>query len=203
MEVSDYLKADSQKNIIYYLLPGVIAFWPYSIIFFRYFRIHLGDKLSDYLIYSALIFFVLSMGLGTLIEDIGGRVEMWLDDFFQKTRLSNSEDFDGIWNEYLIIKIPRTKEPPIMRYYRTILLRLKFELHTIISIILMLVGHSLLNFLYPGKIDWVRTLIYLATCVIIIGYLLYEAYKGVDRLHDLRTRMLNDFNENKEYYMKT
>jgi hypothetical protein len=67
----------------------------------------------------------------------------------------------------------------------------------------MLVGHSLLNFLYPGKIDWVRTLIYLATCVIIIGYLLYEAYKGVDRLHDLRTRMLNDFNENKEYYMKT
>lgn len=202
MEISDYLKADSQKNVIYYLLPGAISFWPYAIIIFRYFNVHFDGKMGEYSIYIALIFFVLSMGLGTLIEDLGARVEMWLDALFQRINFIDSTDFDNTWNGYLTIKIPREKEPAIMRYYRTILLRLKFELHTVISIILMLVGHGLVFYLYPGKVDWPRTSIYILTCIIVFLYLLFEAYKGVDGLHALRTRMLRDFNENREYYMR-
>jgi len=200
MDISDYFKAESQKNIIYYLLPGAIAFWPFSIIIYKYFDFHLASKLTDYLIYVSIGFFILAMGFGTLVEDLGCRFEIWLDGACQYFKKIPQATFYDIWYKYLLMKLPKPKETVIMRYYRSILLRLKFELHTSISIMVMLLGHLLLIKFYPIQIDWPRTCTYVGICFALVTYLLYESYCGVDTLHDLRVRMTEDYETNKNYY---
>jgi hypothetical protein len=200
MDIADYFKAESQKNVIYYLLPGVIAFWPYSILIYRYFDFHLDSKLNDYFIYVSIVFFILSMGFGTLVEDLGARIELWLDKAFQSLNNISEVTFYEVWNKYLILKIPKIKEPAIMRYYRSLLLRLKFELHTSISIGIMLIGHFLLRLFYPLKIDWPRSLTYVGICLLVLIYLLFESYSGVAALHELRVKMNEDFENNKDFY---
>ena len=200
MDISDYFKAESQKNIIYYLLPGVIAFWPYSILMYRYFDFHLNSKLGDYFIYVSIVFFILSMGFGTLVEDLGARIELWLDRAFQVLNGISETSFDVVWNKYLTVKIPKAKEPAIMRYYISLLLRLKFELHTSISIGIMLVGHLLLRLFYPLKIDWPRTGTYIGICILVLIYLLFESYSGVSALHNLRVKINDDYEINKAFF---
>ncbi len=200
MDISDYFKAESQKNIIYYLLPGVIAFWPYSIIIYRYFDFNINSKLDNNLIYVSIVFFILSMGFGTLVEDIGARIELWLEEIYQHFEKITDEAYYEVWYKYLLLKIPKSKETAIMRYYRSLLLRLKFELHTSISICIMLLGHLVLRMFYPIKIDWSRTCTYVGICILVFLYLIYESYDGVIALHELREKMNKDYDENVEFY---
>jgi hypothetical protein len=201
MEFPTYLKAESQKNVLYYILPGLIMFWPYAIIIFRYFDFQLNHQLNDYLVFVSIIFFIFALGIGTLIEDIGARLEQNLDNKFCKEEKISKNIFDDIWYRYLNIKILKVKEPILLRYYRTLLLRLKFELHTSVSIVLMLVGNILLRLLYPIKVNCLLTGIYLVFCFAVLYYLYREAYDGVKQLHYYREQLLEDYELHKEYYM--
>jgi hypothetical protein len=102
--------------------------------------------------------------------------------------------------QYDYVKIPKLKEAAMMRYYRSILLRMKFELHTSISIIIMLIGHLILRLFYTVKIDWARTGTYVGICLAVLVYLLFESYTAVNTLHELRTRMNEDYELNRTFY---
>lgn len=203
MEISDYIKAESQKNVIYYLLPGLISFWPFAMIMYKYADMGAGFKLSDYLVYISVAFAILSMGFGTLVEDLACRMEMWLEKVVQHYQQIEPEHFEKMWNNYLLLKIKKNNEVTLNRYYRAMLLRLRFELHTLIAVCIMLFGHLMLTLLYPGNIDCGRTLLYIVCFLVLCGYLFYEAYNGVSQLHKLREKMCEDVDCHSSFYTGT
>ncbi|HCW07593.1 MAG TPA: hypothetical protein DGG95_09555 [Cytophagales bacterium] len=114
--------------------------------------------------------------------------------------LSSSDvekNFYHIWDRYLLLSADG-KEPVIIRYYRAVLVRFKFELNVSASLMLMLFGHIVLvlrDYGFNGLISTfknVNTWIYLGGVYIIISILLIEAFKGIELLHGLRLKLTSE-----------
>lgn len=104
------------------------------------------------------------------------------------------------WTSYLLIDIPKDKEPVVLRYYRDVLVRLKFELNTSAALMAMLVGHLVLSIKLNGirqlfdRLDLLTTLLYVLLIIFIISILLMEAFKGIELLDDLRKKSIRASN---------
>jgi len=98
-----------------------------------------------------------------------------------------------IWNKYLTICDKKDEEPVLLRYYRYVLMRFKFELNISLSLIIMLFGQFLLRFCNDLPFDAKSTFIYSLGIIIIIIYLKIEAFFGAVLLHDLRIKLLSHF----------
>ncbi|SKC72232.1 hypothetical protein [Ohtaekwangia koreensis] len=107
-----------------------------------------------------------------------------------------SEEFYDRWARYLAICIS-TKEPVIVKYYRGILNRFRFELTIIAAICIMLLGHLAICITHEqtSNIDWGKTSLYLGILIVILTFLFIEAFKGIELLHDLRQELIDTCSE--------
>jgi hypothetical protein len=175
-------------------LPGRLAFWPFLLIILDQFEITYQIFKENSLLIIFIIF-IISLGIGFIIEDIASRLELNLLErrYIQNPKNKISKDFFYIvWDNYLTIEVEKDKEPILLRYYRSVLLRFKFELHICISLIIMLIGQLILR-LIDHNVDWLRSFIYTLSIIGIIIFLHFEARKGVDLLHNKRIELLKHF----------
>ncbi len=107
--------------------------------------------------------------------------------------------FYSRWKKYLELCYTKDSEPVVMRYYRSVLVRFKFELNASAALMAMLIGHLLLMIRMHGAnllhiINWPDTFLYIALIIFTISILLTEAFKGIELLDDLRLKAVRGNN---------
>jgi hypothetical protein len=167
------------------LIPGSIAVSTWSIELILIFE-PLKKLVEQNPVERAFVLFVAVIFVGMVIEDIGSRIESWLDKRAdRKTQGKHTEE----WYAYL--KTAFACEPIGRRYIRTLVTRLKFELGTAVAILVADVGLVVLwaeGFAPP----WL-SLTLLVLSLVIAAYLgLCEAPSSHRLLAKARTAMLSD-----------
>ena len=105
----------------------------------------------------------------------------------------SKKTFDGQFELYLFNK--KEEEFIITHYYRSMLVRMRFELHTCASLMIIWIGGVFRIIVEPKfKLDWANTLWFVLITLLVFGYLLFEAFKGIETLHYLRIRINRKFN---------
>lgn len=104
-------------------------------------------------------------------------------------------DFYSTWDKYLLLPWKKDFEPVVLRYYRSVLVRFKFELNTSAALMAMLVGHAIYVVYHGGFYTLAvgfgngPTYLYLFLMFFINSILLMEAFKGIELLDELRRKM--------------
>jgi hypothetical protein len=104
---------------------------------------------------------------GFVCEDLGSRIEVWIER----------------WQTRRYIRRAYVIEPPGIRYLRTLVTRMKFELNAAIALFSAAVG---IKFAY---VSFVNPLWLEASMTIVGIFLLLEGRESVTLLRDLRERM--------------
>jgi hypothetical protein len=113
-----------------------------------------------------------------------------------KSQKDIEKRFYGRWSRYLSINIPKDNEPVILRYYRSVLVRFKFELNTSAALMAMLIGHFIMVIRSLGfsgiwdRVNIYDTILYVSLVIFVISILLMEAFKGIELLDDLRKKAI-------------
>lgn len=191
MDILSTLKTEYSRTLILVIIPGSIALEPYGVMLYKYFDIH-TNGLNDFFIYLALSYLFASIFLGFVIQDLGARLEVILDKLFCWFSNRNHIKFNKLFTLYLFNK--REEDYIITHYYRSLLVRLKFELHTVIAIFIMWSGFFIRAFFIEKyKIDNERTCVFILISSAVFIYLLYEAFEGVKQLHKHRVLINRKF----------
>ena len=91
---------------------------------------------------ASLTLFILSLTAGLILEDLGSLFEA---NILDTVNLKKYPNHFKEWEEYLELNIPKESELVAQRYLRTILLRMKFEMSFAFSLIIMIVGLTILQ----------------------------------------------------------
>lgn len=123
MEKLTSLGLTFDRVLIQLIIPGMVAVFPYFIIYLNHFP---TDK--EFLLKNPTILLtaltILSLIAGIILENIGSTIEVkWYD---KKNKKADS-NYYIIWEKFLKLNYDG-KEPIGHRYSRNILLRMKFEL---------------------------------------------------------------------------
>ena len=124
------LNLSFDRVLIQLVIPGLIAIFPWFI-FFLNVHAHAKSYLHSNTNVTILAIIFLSLITGLIIENMGGRLEVWWLDERNKKKYKNYGD---IWDKFLLL-VYEKNEPVGQRYLRNILLRMKFELSTAIAMI--------------------------------------------------------------------
>lgn len=142
MEKISTLNLTFDRVVIQLITPGLIAAYPFIILFFD----EIPDARDFFLKDSNGLFlaFLILIGLiaGIVLENFGSRIEVWIYDVEQ----SKIEfDYFIIWNKFLQLTYD-SSEPVGDRYLRNILLRMKFEVSTGAALVFMVIGLAIWNY---------------------------------------------------------
>lgn len=184
------LKGEYARTLILILIPGAIAFEPYAVLLYNLYFIKV-TSLKDSIAVLSIIYLLCSVFAGFIIQDIGSRIEIKLDKFYCWKHGLSRDNFYSIFELYLFNE--RKEEYIITHYYRSLLVRMRFELHTCASIVLLWSGYVIKYFIQDFAIDWTKTIWFAAISIVTFGYLLYEAKEGVKILHKLRKKINDKF----------
>jgi hypothetical protein len=185
------LKGEYARTLLLILIPGAIALEPLAIILYKFQKLNI-PQLSDYIVLVAIIYVVASIFLGFIIQDIGSRIEIQLDKCFCKKKKIEVDNFYESFEQYLFNK--KEEDYIITHYYRSMLIRLRFELHTSASIVILLLGSLIRIFIEKDfKIDCKSSIWFIVICFFVLGYLLFEAKEGVELLYKLRSKINKKF----------
>lgn len=106
--------------------------------------------------------------------------------------------FYSNWDKYL--KLTFGKEEPIaLRYYRSVLIRFKFQINISAALLLMLFGHLILKIRQLGFWEFKSvfkvydTWLYLLGVCIVVSILIVEAFKMIELLDEIRHRLIKIF----------
>jgi hypothetical protein len=142
MEKLTTLNLSFDRIIIQLVIPGLIAGFPYVLLFFK----ERSDAQEFFLTDSNGLFvaFLIVTGLivGLLLENIGSRIELHLYDWKQK---KTDPSFDETWQKFLQISFNPETEPIGHDYLRGILFRMKFELSAGVALLFMVLGLGIYN----------------------------------------------------------
>jgi hypothetical protein len=177
--------ADFFRALTTIILPGAIAASSWSVYLFMS-SATLRALVSQNHVETALVLFLVIVFLGLVIEDIGARVESWLDCAMDKrTGSVHTKE----WYAYL--RTAFVCEPIGRRYIRTLVTRLKFELGT--SIAALIAASGLLMLLIMGLCTRSLSAVLIFLCVFLALYLgLAEAPASHKLLARARTEMLQE-----------
>jgi len=139
MEKLSTLNLTFDRVIIQLVTPGLIASYPYILLFFQ-----ARPDCEDFFLSNKdglLIAFLIIIGLivGLLLENIGSRIEVHYYDERQK---KEDRKFIKTWQKFLQLQIKNNedKEPIGLSYTRNIVFRMKFELSAGVALLLMAIG---------------------------------------------------------------
>ncbi|MBL0740538.1 hypothetical protein [Chryseolinea lacunae] len=144
MEKLTTLNLTFDRIIIQLVTPGLIAAYPYILLFF-----HEREDSKEFFLSNKdgiFIAFLIVIGLivGLLLENIGSRIELHYYDRKQKEKDSG---FVDTWQKFLQLPIKGDgeNEPVGHGYIRNILFRMKFELSVGVALLFMVVGLGIYN----------------------------------------------------------
>jgi hypothetical protein len=190
MDILSTLKTEYSRTIILVIIPGSIAIFPYAQILCAHWNIQLNDS-NNYWLYGAFTYLFASIFMGFLLQDLGARLEMALDWLYCKVNNISYPTYNSIFELYLFNK--RQENYIVTHYYRSLLVRTKFELHSIGAIILLWLGLCVKYSFEKFYIDYSKTTAFVSISGSVLVYLAYEAYKGVGTLHSFRQQINRKF----------
>jgi hypothetical protein len=187
------LKGEYARTLILILIPGAIALEPFAIMIYKFQSLKIKD-LHDYITLVSIIYVLAAIFVGFIIQDIASRLEIRLDKWYCK---KNDLDIEKFYEQFDLYLFNEKKEDYIVtHYYRSMLVRMRFELHTCASITILLVGSLLRTFMETGfKIDWIKSIWFVLISLALLFYLLYESKEGVSLLHKFRRKVNDKFNK--------
>jgi hypothetical protein len=167
MDLTSTLKGESFRPMATVIAPGALALAPFAAL--AYSTPGAGRVFWDtHPVAAGVALFILSLALGLVCENLGSRVESFIDG-----RLSAKDaDHEKNWHAYLLLTFER--EPIGQRYLRTILFRLKFELAILGSLPFQVVGWLLLLGFLGAGVSWVLGVVVGGIGVFV--WFLFEAY---------------------------
>ena len=177
------------RPLVTLLFPGALALLPWAALLlceWEQIRKFADANHAE----TATAFALASLFVGLLLEEAGSWLEVRIDGKLNATpkrRASHYEHFSELggedeWYEYL--RLAFTTEPVGHRYLRTLVQRLKFELHTTAATPVVIVGAVLLPIPWPLKAFVVITFSLLA------AWLHHEAGSTAALLKRHRTNLL-------------
>ena len=178
MDFASTFRAEVFRPVAVLIVPGAIASFPYFMLATKYFP-DLATYRDTHEIPYYAISFLLVLGVGLILEDLGSLIEAEVWD----EKLERDHKIKDTWQKYLMLTLE--KEPIGQRYLRAMVLRLKFELGCSVAFVPFLFGMAWLNVAFP-LISWCAYSA-LAIGVTLMGaYLLWESYRGARVLATLR-----------------
>lgn len=166
------LQANSLRQFMVYLVPGVLLVYPYYKVLLAYYPdLDAFVPATDWA--RAIMIFGFGLFAGFLLENVGSRIEIIFDN--------SIGDLEEYWNKYLATAF--IEEPVGQRYMRDILTRMKFELNA--GVTLLLVWPSFWFAMLPTT-GWCIPLILSLVALGLSGWLLYEAHSSHALLHTTR-----------------
>lgn len=189
--VSSSLK--DAKVILNNVFQGILILIPIGVAVIKSdFAIHIESRtlelLKDFSTLIGFALFVLMFGIGHLILKMALRLEITLGNTVYK---ENLEEYNNVWDSYLGTSFKAGIEPVVVRFYSTMLVGLKFELASIVSIIFLITEIEVIDQFYINLIPfYLHGPMLIASSVLII-YLYYEAREGIEELHKLRKQIIN------------
>jgi hypothetical protein len=162
------------RPVVTLLIPGFWALTPWTIgIFLRY---QVDWKFAcDHRDGSGLVFVVAATALGMVFENLGARLE---ELFFKLQKNDHSN-----WYAYLTLAPER--EPIGLRYIRTLVLRMKFELSMGLAGIVVLLGIVYI------PISCHLKSVFGGISLALTLYFLFESWSSVSLLEKTRVEILN------------
>jgi hypothetical protein len=165
--------AEVFRPVVTLLIPGFWALTPWTIGLFLHYQID-WKFACDHRDASGLVFVVAATAIGMVLENLGARLEV-LFSTCQKNDRSN-------WYAYLMLAPER--EPIGLRYIRTLVLRMKFELSMGISGLIVLFGIIYI------PISCHLKLVFGGVTLALITYFLFESWSSVSLLEETRVEIL-------------
>jgi hypothetical protein len=140
MEKLTSLGLNFDRVLIQLIIPGMVAVFPYFIIYLDNFAEDKNFLLKNpTILVTALT--ILSLIVGIILENIGSTIEVkWYD----KKNEKKFTDYIGTWEKFLKLNY-EGNEPNGHRYLRNILLRMKFELSFGVALMPFAVGLIILD----------------------------------------------------------
>jgi hypothetical protein len=188
MDFTAPLKGEILRPVMTHLVPGATLVAPCAL-FVRHRGPEIFALVASQPVVAVTVLTLAMLAAGFVLEDVGTRVEVRWDESLSSER----KDHRDIWNQYLLLAF---KEEPIgQRYLRTVLLRMKFELHFAIGLLLSWPVWLWLQIDRPYWSGWGFAMYSLITFAL-AGYLIYEARTSARVLGDVRRELVN-------HYLKT
>ncbi len=177
--------ADFFRALATLIIPGSIALSSWSVALVLRF-VSLNELVSKNHIETAFVLFLLVVFVGLVIEDIGSRIEAFMDGCADKT--TNGQHTKD-WYAYL--KTAFVCEAIGRRYIRTLVTRLKVELGTSLGLLVADIG--LLMLYLNGFLSIPALIVVVTLSVALAAYLgLVEAPSSHRLLAKARTQMLDE-----------
>lgn len=130
-DVLTALTTEIFKPLMTVVLPGAVSISTALIALFIHFE-RLRDLSETHRVESGILMALMALVMGEVLEDIGSRIEYRFDRALKRGKDESGNlkfpEFDREWDRYLLFDCERNKEPVAVRYIRTLLLRMKFEL---------------------------------------------------------------------------
>jgi hypothetical protein len=167
------------RPIVTLVIPGFFGCSTISICLLERYK-NLQWLIDRYPGAATIIFLLIVLTVGLVLEEFGARLELHFDK--QLSKCAEFENHFEEWFDYLRLAFER--EPVGHRYLRTLVLRLKFELGMTIATIPFAIGALFL----PASILWRLCLI--AGSALLGRYLFFEAKRGDKVLSELRRELL-------------
>lgn len=192
MEKLTTLNLSFDRVLIQLVMPGLIAIFPYLLVFTDVEFNALAMQVQSINTLSTLIVILISLIAGIMIENIGSRIEVYYYDWRQKKR---HKDYGLIWTQYL--QLSYENEPIGQRYLRNILFRMKFELSMAVALLLMVGGFCIYDSVYDILLH--PTVVICAIYILplcIAAYLIFmEGWSSSKILHNVRVLLVEKYNK--------
>jgi len=129
------------KAIVYIFIPGWVAFIPFAIIIYHFNLSAINiEKNGEYLF---LIYFINSIVLGLIINELGSWIEGIYDDrincHFPDYKQSEN------WTKYLLIKNSNEESMLMFSLIRDVAIRLKFGINIVVALLIILISLPILK----------------------------------------------------------
>ena len=184
MDLTSTLRGEAFRPMATIIAPGAFGLAPFAAL--AYSASGIGREFWDaHPIAVGVALFILSIAFGLVFENIGSRVEHWID----KSVARKDPTFDPTWRAYLMLTYEQ--EPIGQRYLRTILFRLKFELGILGSAPAQGLGWFLV-FCAAGASWWYRGGALVGALILIVWFF-YEARDSTKVLAELRRDLVAKF----------
>jgi len=204
MDFGSSFSDTARKVLLQIFFPGIIVCLPFGILLSTCIQEGnakwLQQDLNLLSFFSTAIAIIVLYGIGHIINKIGARVEVWLEQCFccKKIILYESE-FMRVFDDYLRTYFDKKSEPVIIRYYSLMVIGLKFELNTCVALVLAFIEYMVLIRFYDEINLGSRIWFLLILLVLIVSYLIYEAWAGIETLHGYRELIIKEFNKQHLY----
>ena len=193
MNVSDVLSREFFRPFATIVVPGAVAILPYVFVFNHWIPI-IEETWQESSVSFSLGFFVFTIAMGLILEDLGAKIELTWDKKLNK-KAPNEYHF-YTWYKYLELKYEATKEPIGQHYLRTVLLRMKFELSFGLALILCVIGFIWLYYLkdcilITDCLPWYEITLSALIPIVVSIWLLRESYLGAEVLGEIRSMLVH------------